>query len=250
MNDVAFRTAFQIRNLLPLVSEGSFCRCGSEMDRLTSHIYCCSTTGDRSKIRNTMHSTMSHALKRISIKYFEKAKMYALNGEPPCDRFLDRVPGVQVPPDESEAPTQHIRQNPMAKRRADFGFSGLAHTVLVDFTSTSPLAKEVKDYKPGKAADLGTRLKARDYRKWFQIQKTNRCNIFFFGMETSGGLGKEAKKYVQLLARLSGGSMGVEIQRIYQQIAVEFQTARANQVYITRNRFVLPHPPPQLQGTL
>jgi hypothetical protein len=35
--------------------------------------------------------------------------------------------------------------------------------------------------------------------------------------------------------------MGVEIQRIYQQIAVEFQTARANQVYITRNSFVLTH---------
>jgi hypothetical protein len=67
-------------------------------------------------------------------------------------------------------------------------------------------------------------------------------------METSGGLGNEARKYVQLLARLSGGSMGAEIQRIYQQIAVEFQTARANQVYITRNRFVLPHPPPQPQG--
>jgi hypothetical protein len=28
-------------------------------------------------------STVSHALKRISIKYFEKAKMYALNGERP-----------------------------------------------------------------------------------------------------------------------------------------------------------------------
>jgi hypothetical protein len=64
-------------------------------------------------------------------------------------------------------------------------------------------------------------------------------------METSGGIGKEARKYVQLLAR---GSMGVEIQRIYQQIVVEFQTARANQVDITRNSFVLPHPPPQLQG--
>jgi hypothetical protein len=33
------------------------------------------------------------------------------------------------------------------------------------------------------------------------------------------------KKYVQLLARLSGGSMGAEIQRIYQQIAVEFEKA-------------------------
>jgi hypothetical protein len=27
----------------------------------------------------------------------------------------------------------------------------------------------------------------------FPILKTNRCNIFFFGMETSGGLSKEAK---------------------------------------------------------
>jgi hypothetical protein len=44
--------------------------------------------------------------------------------------------------------------------------------------------------------------------------------------------------------------MGVEIQRIYPQIALEFQTAPANQFYITRNSFVLPHPPPQLQGTL
>ena len=77
-----------------------------------------------------------------------------------------------------------------------------------------------------------------------QIHQTaDRCNIFFFGVETSGGLGKEARQYVKLLARLAGGPMGVEIERIYQQIAVELQTARANQV--TRNRFVLHHPPPQ-----
>jgi len=195
-----------------------------------------------------MHSTLSHALKRISTKYFQKAKMYALNGEPPCDRFLDRVLGAQVPDDEPAIPAQHARRNPMAKRRADFGFSGTAHTVLVDITTASPLAKDIKDYKPGRAADAGTKTKAREYSKWFQIHKTDRCNIFFFGMETSGGLGKEARKYVQLLARLSGGSMGMEIQRIYQQIAVELQTARANQVYITRNRFVLPHPPPQPRG--
>ena len=62
-----------------------------------------------------MNSTLSHALKRISIKYFQKAKIYALNGEPPCDRFLHRVPGVQVPEDEPAIPTQHSRQNPLAK---------------------------------------------------------------------------------------------------------------------------------------
>jgi hypothetical protein len=67
--------------------------------------------------------------------------------------------------------------------------------------------------------------------------QTNRIQKIF-GMETSGGRGKEARKYEQLLARLSGGSM----------IAVEFLTARANQVYITRNSFVLPHPPLNLRG--
>jgi hypothetical protein len=36
---------------------------------------------------------------------------------------------------------------------------------------------------------------------------------------------------------------GWRFQQIYQQIAVEFQKARANQFYITRNSFVLPHPP-------
>ena len=153
------------------------------------------------------------------------------------------------PADELITPDQPIPRNPMAKRRADFGFSNPIHTVLVDVATASPLARDIKDYKPGKAADVGTKKKAREYSKWFQIHKTDRCNIFFFGVETSGGLGKEARQYVKLLARLSGGSMGVEIQRIYQQIAVELQTARANQVYITRNRFVLPFPPPQPQGS-
>mgnify|MGYP006165262259 FL=1 len=244
MSDVAFRIAFQIRNLLPLVPQGSFCRCGSEMDRLISHIYCWPTQGDRNKIRNTMHCTISQALKRISTKYFDKAKMYALNGEPACEHYLDRVPGVRIPTDEPIVPGQPDSRNPMAKRRADFGFSGIARTILVDVATTSPLAKEVKDYRPGSAADVGTKKKAREYSKWFQIHKTDRCNIFFFGIETSGGLGKEARQYVKLLARLAGGPMGVEIQRIYQRIAVELQTARANQVYITRNRFVLHHPPP------
>jgi hypothetical protein len=71
--------------------------------------------------------------------------------------------------------------------------------------------------------------------------KIDLCNIFFFGIETSGGLDNEARKYVQLLARVSGGSMGVEIQQIDQQIVLESQTARANQVSIT---IVLTHPQP------
>ena len=41
--------------------------------------------------------------------------------------------------------------------------------------------------------------------------------------------------------------MGWAIQRIYQELAVEIQNARANQVYITRSRYVTntrPLPPP------
>ena len=128
--------------------------------------------------------------------------MYALNGEPACDHFLERVPGVQIPVDEPIASGQPVTRNPMAKRRADL--------VLL---AQSSFAKEVKDYRPGSAADAGTKKKAREYRKWFQIHQTDRFNIFFFGVETSGGLGKEARQYVKLLARLAGGPMGME--RIY-----------------------------------
>jgi hypothetical protein len=42
-------------------------------------------------------------------------------------------------------------------------------------------------------------------------------------------LGREARNYVKMLAKLSGGPMGFTIMRIYQTLAVEVQTARANQ---------------------
>ena len=137
----------------------------------------------------------------------------------------------------------------MARRRADLGFSGPRRTVLVDCTTASPLAKDVKDYTPGSAADAASKRKEKDYNRFFNIQKTDRTNIFFFAVETSGGLGKEARNYVKLLAKLSGGSLGWEIQHIYQMLAVEIQSARANQIYITRNRYVSPTPPLNPQGT-
>jgi hypothetical protein len=42
-----------------------------------------------------------------------------------------------------------------------------------------------------------------------------------FAVETSGGLGREARNYVKMLAKLSGGPMGFTIMRIYQTVAVE-----------------------------
>lgn len=62
--------------------------------------------------------------------------------------------------------------------------------------------KSGSDTTTGRAADVGTKKKARESSKLFQIHRTDR---------ESGGLGKEARQYVKLLARLAGGPMGVEI---------------------------------------
>jgi hypothetical protein len=67
----------------------------------------------------------------------------------------------------------------------------------VDCTTASPLAKEVKEYRPGRAADATTKRKVRDYQRFFNIQQSNRCNLFFFVVETSGGLDKEARDFVK-----------------------------------------------------
>lgn len=88
MNDVAFRTAFQIRNLVPVVAPRSWCHCGKEMDTLSSHMFVCANQSTRSKIRNTMHRKLCEAVKRISIPYFKRANMEPINGEPACADYL------------------------------------------------------------------------------------------------------------------------------------------------------------------
>jgi hypothetical protein len=100
--------------------------------------------------------------------------------------------------------------------------------ILVDCTTCSPLAKDVKDYKPGKTADAGTKCKTKEYERASSMQRTDRSSIFFFAVETSGGLGNAAREFVKLLAKMSG-DLSSTILRIYQTLAVEFQTARAEQ---------------------
>ena len=89
-------------------------------------------------------------------------------------------------------------------------------TILVDCTTASPLAKDIKlkDYKAGKAADGAVNRKIKDYKRYFKIDDNQRSNIFFFAVETSGGLSYEARKYVKLLAKISNSPMGWAIQRI------------------------------------
>jgi hypothetical protein len=50
-------------------------------------------------------------------------------------------------------------------------------------------------------------------------------------------------EFVKLLAKMSGGDLSSTILRIYQTLAVEFQTARAEQIYITNRRYVTNTPP-------
>lgn len=192
-----------------------------------------------------MHRKLCEAVKRISIPYFKRANMEPINGEPACADYLPLKRGGRLE-DLRDGPQG--TEDDMARRRADLGFTG-RRNLIVDCTTASPLAKDVKDYRAGSAADSASKRKERDYMRFFNIQQPNRTNIFFFAVETSGGLGQEARKYVRLLAKLSGGPIGWEIQNIYQMLAVEIQNARANQVYITRNRYVSSTPPLSPQGT-
>jgi hypothetical protein len=86
-----------------------------------------------------------------------------------------------------------------------------------------------------------THTKYENKNQFYDIQQTNRCSIFFFAVETTGGLGKETRDYLELLQVVGRCAT---ILRIYQTLAVEFQCARANQVYITNRKYVTITPPP------
>jgi hypothetical protein len=69
---------------------------------------------------------------------------------------------------------------------------------------------------------------AEDKRVRTNLQPTTNGSEFylFFAIETSGGLGREACEFVKLFAKMSGGKMSstISILRIYQTLAMEFQT--------------------------
>jgi hypothetical protein len=67
----------------------------------------------------------------------------------------------------------------------------------------------------------------KEYERAYNIQRTDRSSIFYFAVETSGGLGKEAREFVKLLAKMSGGDLSSTILRIYQTLAVEFTNRRS-----------------------
>ena len=97
-----------------------WCHCGAEMDSLGAHSYVCQNISTRSKIRNPFHRKLCEVLKRISNDILIKAGLYALNGEPAC---ADHLPVKQRVMQQNNTQVDD-RDNHMARRRADFGFTG------------------------------------------------------------------------------------------------------------------------------
>jgi hypothetical protein len=119
-----FRTAFQLRNLIPVVT-GGWCKCGKEMDPLSSHMYVCSDLPTRNKIRNTMHKKVCESVKKISKYYFREVDMDLINGEPLCAEYLPLKMGVDNPRRRRrEREGEEEESDSMVRRRADLGFKG------------------------------------------------------------------------------------------------------------------------------
>ena len=76
---------------------GNWCKCGKEMDPLTSHMYVCSDQNARNKIRNTMDRKVCESLKKIAKPYFRGMGMDPMNGEPLCAEYLTLKDGVVIP---------------------------------------------------------------------------------------------------------------------------------------------------------
>jgi hypothetical protein len=86
MNDVAFRTAFQLRNLIPVITE-KWCHCRKETDFLSSHIYVCSKG---TRIHRKV-CELSNAFRQVLPEGGDDADY----GEPACADYLQLGEGVQ-----------------------------------------------------------------------------------------------------------------------------------------------------------
>jgi hypothetical protein len=103
---------------------------------------------------------------KIAKPYFREMDMDPINGEPLCAEYLTLKDGMVIP-DREEGDDR----NTGVKKRTDIGFRGRRRAILVDCTTCSPLAKDVKDYKPGKTADAGTKRKMKECERVLFIQR-------------------------------------------------------------------------------
>jgi hypothetical protein len=148
---------------------GNWCKCGKEMDPLASRMNVCSDNA-RNKIRNTMDRKVCESLKKIAKPYFREMDMDLINGEPLCAEYLTLKDGVVIQDREED-----------------------------DDRNTGPTRERTLDSEGDEGRFW---LIAQHLQLWL---KTSR--IFFFAVATSGGLRKEAREFVKLLAKMSGGNM-------------------------------------------
>ena len=130
-----------------------------------------------------------------------------------------------------------------AMRRADIAIvckTKNKPAILIDVTMTSPVAgveSERKYDKVGCKATEKEKWKYKAYSKNFNIDDTRRAYIFFFGVETMGAIGVEAKRFCLMLAKASGGLISHKITYIYQRLSVMIQGLRGIHISSTVRRY-------------
>ena len=105
---------------------------------------------------------------------------------------------------------------------------------------TSPVAGVKDDRKYDRVGCKATdkeKWKYKTYSKNFNIDDTSRAYIFFFGVETMGAIGIEAKRFCLLLAKASGGLISQKITYIYQRLSVMIQGLRSIHINSTVRRY-------------
>ena len=189
-----------------------------------------------------MHMQLCTALRDVSRKYFKMEKMKVMDTEPLCRDFLPPPIGPTHP--NPLPPLDHDSRNFDVNRRADIAAIdelGGDRAILIDCTTICPAADYITHYTPGSAANRATARKEQLYRRYFRLDGIPHRVIYFFAVETSGGLGKHAKNLCKLLAGMSRNEPAcVELPRILQQMSVAFQRSRALAVHKVLASF----PPP------
>jgi hypothetical protein len=247
MNDTAFCIAFWARNLLPLMMSRTHCICGALMDSLGEHPLCCPCTSVRNWLKNFAHKMLAASLRKIINERAANVQMRTL----PFDKeplLVHCFPMLTA--DEPHMDQLDPHRGLHSGKRADVGVTDLegGKHILIDVTLVSAKSKTAikamgTEYIPGHAGTLAEIDKDKKYSSKFNIRDDSRAEMVFFGVDTAGGLGKEAIRFCQEIATWKGEDYKTELQRIYQQLSVTIQTQRAAQILLTRTKYSLDSAP-------
>jgi hypothetical protein len=268
MSDMAFRIAFYTRHMFPLKMSRDYCICSEKMDKLCEHPMCCKLAAVRALLRNWAHAGLGDVLRRVAEPRAAAVglKPYRKTLEPKLRQFFafnSKASKVSV----SQLKELNEHQGIHVEKRADVGLmdeNGGRH-ICIDVTFAAGRNKAAQKaqkngVKSGAAATLAEKGKAKAYAKLFDINNKpsddmgewQGAEMWFFGVDTAGGLGEEAMNVVNEMASWNEVDDAVDKQRILEQISVKVQTLRAQQIIDTINRFSTDEKPtfPFVSGTL